>query len=95
MSRFNGAEPVRRSTIDAFSSAFRDLASAAKRSSLLRLAEGTLAVSGGAKAAAPILRGFRASGWERHQAIPSGDDAAGRAVARRLRPADEVTRSSS
>jgi acyl-CoA synthetase (AMP-forming)/AMP-acid ligase II len=69
---FNGAEPVRRSTVDAFVKAFEGFGF--RREAFYPcygLAEGTLAVSGGAKAAAPILRSFASEPLERHHAVPA------------------------
>ncbi len=67
---FNGAEPVRAETIDAFVKAFEPCGF--KREAFYPcygMAESTLIVSGGFKAAAPVIRSFDGVALEKNQVI--------------------------
>ncbi|MFM8733602.1 MAG: fatty acyl-AMP ligase, partial [Pirellulales bacterium] len=77
---FNGAEPVRAETIDAFCEAFA--VSGFRREAFFPcygLAESTLMVTGGMKFEKPVIRAFDAAALETGTAVaPSGTTSAGR-----------------
>ena len=75
---FNGAEPVRAETIDAFSEAFA--VSGFRRQAFYPcygLAESTLMVTGGMKFEEPVVRAFDAASIETGTAVPRPANAAG------------------
>jgi 8-amino-7-oxononanoate synthase len=72
---FNGAEPVRAETLDAFSEAFAPCGF--RREAFypcFGLAEATLIVSGGYAAAPPVIRAFDAAGLARREVIDADPD---------------------
>ncbi|HUY92924.1 MAG TPA: aminotransferase class I/II-fold pyridoxal phosphate-dependent enzyme [Pirellulales bacterium] len=80
---FNGAEPVRGETLDRFAEMFEPCGF--RRDAFYPcygLAEATLIVSGGFKAAAPVVRSFDAKALENRKVVdvPAMDDAARRLV---------------
>lgn len=74
---FNGAEPIRSDTLNAFADAFA--ACGFKRQALFPcygLAEATLMVTGGGKARGPVVKRIRSDMLQRHIVVAaSGDDA--------------------
>ena len=75
---FNGAEPVRPETIDAFCEAFGPCGF--RREAFFPcygLAESTLMVTGGMKFEPPVIRSFDAASLENDVAVPRGNFAAG------------------
>ncbi|HZO71121.1 MAG TPA: fatty acyl-AMP ligase [Ktedonobacteraceae bacterium] len=69
---FNGAEPVRASTLEAFSAAFAPCGFRPETFyPCYGLAEASLFVSGGLMTALPISRTFRASALEQHRVLPT------------------------
>src|SRR6185436_4763247 len=76
---FNGAEPVRKATLDRFVARFGPVGF--RREAFYPcygLAEGTLIVSGGAKDAAPVVRSFEREPLEQNKVVPAteGDETA-------------------
>jgi 8-amino-7-oxononanoate synthase len=72
---FNGAEPVRKATLDRFVARFGPVGF--RREAFYPcygLAEGTLIVSGGAKDAAPVVRSFEREPLEQNKVVPSAED---------------------
>jgi 8-amino-7-oxononanoate synthase len=75
---FNGAEPVRAETLDAFAKAFEPVGF--RRAAFYPcygMAEATLIVSGGFKAALPVVRTFDAEALENHQVVDALADEEG------------------
>lgn len=69
---FNGAEPIRRETLELFARTFEPCGF--KREAFYPcygLAEGTLIVSGGVVSAAPVVKEFNAADLEQHRVIES------------------------
>jgi len=72
---FNGAEPVRKATLDRFVAKFG--ACGFRREAFYPcygLAEGTLIVSGGAKDSVPVVRTFEREPLEQNKVVPSAED---------------------
>ncbi|MBD0693516.1 condensation domain-containing protein [Streptomyces sp. CBMA123] len=87
---FNGAEPIRAATLDAFEAAFADCGF--RRSSFLPcygMAEATLFVTGTPAAAEPTVLEVDAAGLEAGRAETPGTDRPARALVGTGRPADD------
>ncbi|MDM9382032.1 amino acid adenylation domain-containing protein [Chlorogloeopsis sp. ULAP01] len=72
---FNGAEPIRRETLEQFASTFADCGFHYEAFyPCYGLAEATLLVAGGKKAAPPTVKTFQASSLEQNQVVATRED---------------------
>ncbi|MCB2102099.1 MAG: AMP-binding protein, partial [Rhodobacterales bacterium] len=75
---FNGAEPIRAESMQAFATAFAPHGFRAEAHyPNYGLAEGTLAVTGSQRGMLPVVRGYDAAALEQHRAEPAAVDAPG------------------